>query len=127
MQLFIHKVQIFDFLPLTPLDPIGQSQIVSAFRSLAVMHKVYVRFVNFSPRVVHLIWLGLDGTTRTYDTMKPYGHKSMYTYEGHLWLSRDARTGENMLIGGRLVFTAPATEYLDVVITEASETAITDS
>ena len=75
--------------------------------------------------MVRLIWLGLDGSTRLYNTMKPHGNTSLYTYEGHLWLSRNVRTGENMLIGGLLVFTAPDVERLDVIITEASETSNT--
>jgi hypothetical protein len=100
---------------------LGQPLKVTPFRSLALMQKVYVRFINFSPRVVHLIWLGLDGTTHLYNTMRSHGNVSLYTYVGHLWLSRDARTGENMLIGGLLVFTAPDIERLDVIITEASE------
>jgi iduronate 2-sulfatase len=66
-----------DGKPLPPSNPAGEY--------------VSVTFLNARPEAAELIWLGADGSRKTYVTLKQNESFSIHTRPGAVWLVRDAQ------------------------------------
>uniref|UniRef100_A0A8C5SQF0 von Hippel-Lindau disease tumor suppressor n=1 Tax=Laticauda laticaudata TaxID=8630 RepID=A0A8C5SQF0_LATLA len=65
-----------------------------------------VIFCNRTPRLVSPVWLDFDGKPRPYPTLNPGTGRRMYSYLEHLWLFRDAKSDDSLLVNQTELFVA---------------------
>ncbi|KAJ6668284.1 hypothetical protein lerEdw1_015661 [Lerista edwardsae] len=86
-------------------------------RSVNTREPCQVIFCNRSPRCVIPVWLDFDGKPRPYSILTPGTGRRMHSYQGghftvfecfleHLWLFRDARTDDRLLVNQTELFVA---------------------
>ena len=55
-----------------------------------------VTFINATPLTVDVFWRNFEGEEVRYNTLGPATRYEQQTYEGHVWILRDARSGEHL-------------------------------
>ncbi|XP_066473440.1 von Hippel-Lindau disease tumor suppressor [Tiliqua scincoides] len=75
-------------------------------RSVNTREPCQVIFCNRSPRCVIPVWLDFDGRPRPYSILTPGTGRRMHSYQEHLWLFRDARTDDRLLVNQAELFVA---------------------
>lgn len=78
--------------------PAGGGQPLPRVRSKHSAVTVQAVFRNRSPRVVRPMWIDFYGKPRPYDDVQPGTGQRMTTYDGHLWMFRDAQTDEPLQV-----------------------------
>ncbi|XP_074861303.1 von Hippel-Lindau disease tumor suppressor [Carettochelys insculpta] len=73
-------------------------------RSVNTREPSHVIFCNRSPRLVMPVWLDFEGQPRPYPVLQPGTGRRMHSYLEHLWLFRDAKTGDGLLVNQTELF-----------------------
>ncbi|XP_054243547.1 von Hippel-Lindau disease tumor suppressor [Indicator indicator] len=74
-------------------------------------------FNNRSPRSVLPLWVDFEGKLRSYPVLRPRTGRLMHSYRGHLWLFRDARTNDGLLVNRQeLLVVAPNVRTADITL-----------
>ncbi|NXX80245.1 VHL disease, partial [Urocolius indicus] len=86
-------------------------------RSLKTTELSKVAFHNRSPRSVLPVWVDFEGQPRAYPVLKPRTGRMMHSYRGHLWLFRDAKTKDGLLVNRQELFVAdPKVDRADITL-----------
>ncbi|XP_061864327.1 von Hippel-Lindau disease tumor suppressor isoform X1 [Colius striatus] len=86
-------------------------------RSLKTREVSSVAFNNHSPRAVLPVWVDFEGEPIFYPVLEPRTGRMMHSYRGHLWLFRDAKTKDGLLVNQQELFVAaPNVNRADITL-----------
>ncbi|XP_015188609.1 PREDICTED: von Hippel-Lindau tumor suppressor homolog [Polistes dominula] len=73
-------------------------------RSTVSQQVSYVRFTNYTKRIVDLYWIDFQGIAIKYGSLTPDQYLEINTYATHPWICVDAETKERYWVNNKEVF-----------------------